>query len=162
MHNFLAKHQITQVTQLAYNPDLVPCNVWLFPKLKSPLKGKRLQMVNEIQENTKGQLMTIGITVWGPKVAYFKGDWGIIILCTVFLLSCIFFNKCLFFFFKCFMYFYYHWVPYIPLQSAHSCPCPWVLFPFCSIPLPPTLPSLAVILLSMSLFLFCLLVQFVH
>jgi len=24
-----------------YSPDLSPCNLWLFPKLKSPLKGRR-------------------------------------------------------------------------------------------------------------------------
>ena len=41
MKSFLAKHQITQVTQPPYSPDLVPCNSWLFPKLKLPLKGKR-------------------------------------------------------------------------------------------------------------------------
>ena len=27
--------------------------------------------------------------------AYFEGDWGVIFLCTVFLVSCIFFSKCL-------------------------------------------------------------------
>ena len=26
---------------------------------------------------------------------YFEGDWGVIVLCTMFLVSCIFFNKCL-------------------------------------------------------------------
>ena len=31
--------------------------------------------------------------------AYFEGDWGIIVLCAMFLVSCIFFNKCL-----CFSY----------------------------------------------------------
>ena len=29
--------------------------------------------------------------------AYFEGNWGIIVLCTMFFVSCIFFNKCLFF-----------------------------------------------------------------
>ena len=29
--------------------------------------------------------------------AYFGGDWGVIVLCIVFLVSCIFFNKCLYF-----------------------------------------------------------------
>ena len=29
--------------------------------------------------------------------AYFEGDWGVIVLCTVFLVSCIFFNKCIYF-----------------------------------------------------------------
>ena len=48
-----------------------PC---LFPKLKSPLKGKRFQPVDKTQENTMGQLMVTGRTVWGskaPKCLYF-------------------------------------------------------------------------------------------
>ena len=47
-------------------PGLAPCNFWLFPKLKSPLKGKRFQTADEIQENTTGRLMVTGRTVWGP------------------------------------------------------------------------------------------------
>ena len=73
MYRFLAKHQITQVTQFPYSPDLVLYDFWLFPKLKSPLKGKRLQIINDIQENMTGQLMMIGRTVWGPKVPTLKG-----------------------------------------------------------------------------------------
>ena len=46
-----------------YSPDLAPCNFWLFPKLKLPLKGKRFQTVDDIQENTMGKLMAIGRTV---------------------------------------------------------------------------------------------------
>ena len=71
--SFLVKHRITQVTQTPYSPDLVPCNFWLFPKLKSPLKGKRFQTFDEIQENLTGQLTAIGRTVWGPKVPTLKG-----------------------------------------------------------------------------------------
>ena len=63
MQSFLVKHQITQVTQPHFSPDLAPCNFWLFPKLKSPLKGKRFQIINEIQENTTGELMAIGGTM---------------------------------------------------------------------------------------------------
>ena len=73
LQSFLAKHQINQVTQLSYSPDLVPCDFWLFPKWKSPLKGKRFQTVDEIQENMTEQLMVIGRTVWGPKVPTLKG-----------------------------------------------------------------------------------------
>ena len=54
-----------------YSPDLVPCSFWLFPKMKSPLKGKRFQII-EIQENTMGQLTATGKTVWGPKVPALK------------------------------------------------------------------------------------------
>ena len=63
MQRFLVKRQITQVTQPPYSPDLVLCDFWLFPKLKSSLKGKRFQIINEIQENTTGQLMATGRTV---------------------------------------------------------------------------------------------------
>ena len=79
-----------------YSPDLVPCDLWLFPKLKWPLKGKRFQTIDEIQENTMGQLMVIGRTV-RSQCSYFEGDWGVIILCTMFLVSCMFFTKCLYF-----------------------------------------------------------------
>ena len=69
----LAKHQITQITQPPDRPDLVLCGLWLFLKLKSPWKGKRFQTVDEIQENTTGQLMAIARTVWDPKVPTLKG-----------------------------------------------------------------------------------------
>ena len=95
MQTFLVKHQILQVTKPPYSPDLAPCNFWLFPKLKSLLKRKRFQTIDEIQEDTRVQLMAIGRTEWGVEGAYFEGDWGIIVLCTIFLVSCILFNKCL-------------------------------------------------------------------
>ena len=94
VHNFLVKHQIIQVTQGPYSPDLVPSDLCLFQKLKSPLKGKRFQTAHKIQENMMGQLMATGRIVWGSKVLL----WGVIVLCTMFLVSCIFFNKCLYFF----------------------------------------------------------------
>ena len=43
-----------------YSSDLAPCYFWLFPQLKSPLKGKRFQTIDEIH-------------VWGPKVPILKG-----------------------------------------------------------------------------------------
>ena len=70
---FFERNQITQVTQPPYSPDLAPCDFWLFPKLKSPLQGKKFQAVNEIQADTMGQLMVIGRIVWGPKVPTLKG-----------------------------------------------------------------------------------------
>ena len=57
--SFLVKFQTTQMIQPPYSPGLAPFDFWLFPKLKSPLKGKRFQTVNEIQENMMGQVMMI-------------------------------------------------------------------------------------------------------
>ena len=67
LQSFFEKHQITQVTQSPYSPDWVPHDFWLSSKLKSPLKGKRLQTIDEIH------LMVIERTVWGPKVPSLKG-----------------------------------------------------------------------------------------
>ena len=87
IQSILVKYQITQVTQPTYSPDLVPCDFWLFPKLKSSLKGKRSQTIDKIQENTTGQLMVIGRTVWGPKVPTLKR--GLRCHCPVYNVSCI-------------------------------------------------------------------------
>ena len=73
VQSFFGKTSNHLVTHHPYSPDLVHCNFWLFPKLKSPLKGKRFQIINEIKKNVKGQLMVIGRTVWGPKVPTLKG-----------------------------------------------------------------------------------------
>jgi histone-lysine N-methyltransferase SETMAR len=45
----LAKQQITQVCQHPYSPDLAPYDFWLFPKIKSHLKGRRFVNVTATQ-----------------------------------------------------------------------------------------------------------------
>ena len=60
-HGAAVANDLVQTT--TNEPDLVPWNFWLFPKLKSTLKGKRFQTVNEIQENTTRKLMACGRTV---------------------------------------------------------------------------------------------------
>ena len=96
---FFGETWITQVIQPRYSPDLVPCEFWLFPKLKSPLKGKRSQNFNEIQKNTAGQLTVTARTVWGPKVPMLKGTEESLpyVQCVLCLVPCIFFNNSLFF-----------------------------------------------------------------
>ena len=79
----------TQVTQPFYSPDLVPCYFWSFPKLKSALKGKRFQTVDEIQENTTRQLMC--------EVPRCLLRRGLRCHCLMYNVSCIFFNKCVYF-----------------------------------------------------------------
>ena len=90
---FFGKTSNHQVTQRPYSPDLAPCDFWLFPKLKSPLKGKRFQIFDEIQENTVGQLMVFGRTVWGPKMPTWR---GLRCHCLMYNVSHVFFNKCLY------------------------------------------------------------------
>ena len=40
---FLAKNSMSLVRQAPYSPDLAQCDFWLFPKLKTILKGRRFQ-----------------------------------------------------------------------------------------------------------------------
>ena len=54
-------------------------------------------------------------------VAYFEGDWGIIVLCTAFLVSCIFFNKCL-----SFSYYMAGYCLNRPHIALYINPCPWM------------------------------------
>ena len=72
------------------------CDFWLFPKLKSPLKGKTFQTDHWWNS---GIYDGAADGNWENRVrsqgTYFEGDWGIIVLCTMFLVSCIFFNECL-------------------------------------------------------------------
>ena len=79
-----------------YSPDLVPCDFCLFPKLKSPLQGKRFQTISEVQENMIGQLMVTGRTVCSPKVPSLKGTEASLSYVQCFLYH-IFLNKCLYF-----------------------------------------------------------------
>ena len=93
---FLAKHEITQVTQPPYSPDLVPCHL-TFPKTK--ITFEREEISDCWWDSGKDDRAVDGD--WENCVrsqgAYFEGDWGVIVLCTMFLISCIFFSKCLFF-----------------------------------------------------------------
>ena len=60
VQSFLAKHQTTQVTQPPYSPDLAPCDFWLFPKLKSPLKVNRFQTSMRFRKILQGSWWWLG------------------------------------------------------------------------------------------------------
>ena len=51
IRSYLAKHQTSVVPHPPYSPDLAPAEFFPFPKLKTNLKGRRFQTIEEIQEN---------------------------------------------------------------------------------------------------------------
>jgi len=59
IREFLTKHETTVVPQPPYSPDLAPADFFLFSKLKSSLKGRRFQKVEEIEENSIWDLRAI-------------------------------------------------------------------------------------------------------
>ena len=52
---FLVKHSTTVLFHPPYSPDLAPCDFFLFPMLKRPLKGRRFETIPDTNANaTKG------------------------------------------------------------------------------------------------------------
>jgi len=66
VRNFLTKNETTIVPQPSYSPDLAPEDFFLFPKLKSTLKGRRFDTIDKIQKNSTNELFAI------PKEAFQK------------------------------------------------------------------------------------------
>jgi hypothetical protein len=56
---FLAKKSIMKLDHPLYSPDLAPCDFWLFPKLKTDLKGPRFSDIADIQGHVTTILQSI-------------------------------------------------------------------------------------------------------
>jgi transposase len=76
VREFLAKHSIPVVPHPPYLPDLAPYDFFLFPRLKSTLKGKRFQDVAEIQLNTTRQLQAIPKQAYQTCIEKWKDRWN--------------------------------------------------------------------------------------
>ena len=82
-----------------YSPDLVPCDFWLFPTLNHLWKGRDFRPLMRFRKIPLGSCWRLGELCEVPRHLLWRGR-GVIVLCTMFLVSCIFFNKCL-----CFSYY---------------------------------------------------------
>jgi len=49
VREFLARKQVCMLHHLPYSCDLSPCDYFLFPKLKLPMKGRLFEDVQDIQ-----------------------------------------------------------------------------------------------------------------
>jgi transposase len=59
IREFLAKQETIVVPQPPFSPDLAPADFFVFPKLKSTLKARRFQTVEEVKENSLQDLRAI-------------------------------------------------------------------------------------------------------
>jgi histone-lysine N-methyltransferase SETMAR len=55
---FLAKRKVTVLDQPPYSPDLTPADYFLFPKVKSHLKGRLFDSISHIQNAVTSTLNT--------------------------------------------------------------------------------------------------------
>jgi hypothetical protein len=58
---FLAINETKALPQHPCSPDLATADFFLFPKLKSTLKGRRFESIEEIEENSLTELRAIKI-----------------------------------------------------------------------------------------------------
>ncbi|UYV84067.1 hypothetical protein LAZ67_X001053 [Cordylochernes scorpioides] len=56
VRDFLAKNNTLMIPQPPYSPDLAPCDFFLFPKLKRPMKRRRYATLDEIKTASKEEL----------------------------------------------------------------------------------------------------------
>ncbi|UYV73920.1 hypothetical protein LAZ67_11001446 [Cordylochernes scorpioides] len=59
VRDLLAKNNTLMMPQPPYSPDLAPCDFFLFPKLKRPMKGRRYATLDEIKTASKEELKKI-------------------------------------------------------------------------------------------------------
>jgi hypothetical protein len=60
---------------LPYFPDLAPADFFMFPKLKSSLKGSRFQKVEEIEKNMPRDLRAIPQNTFYIEFQNWKKRW---------------------------------------------------------------------------------------
>ena len=92
--SFLVKHQITQVTQSPYSPDLGPVNFWLFPKLNHFRKGRDLRPSMKFRKIWWGSRWRLGELCGVPRYLLWR---GLKHHCPMYNVSCSFLKNSLFF-----------------------------------------------------------------
>jgi transposase len=76
IQSFLAEHGIPVVRQVPYSPDMAPCDFWLFPKLKRPLKGSRFDSREDIMRNATKELRSLPEEAFRKFFQQWKERWA--------------------------------------------------------------------------------------
>jgi len=53
------KNKLAAISHPPYSPDLAPCDFFLFPNMKLKLKGRRFDIIEEIQTESQRVLDTL-------------------------------------------------------------------------------------------------------
>jgi len=76
LHNDNAPAKTSVVPHTPYSSDLAPADFFLFPKLKTNLKGRRFQTTEEIQENAIRELHAITESAFQEAFQQWKKSLG--------------------------------------------------------------------------------------
>ena len=75
IRSYLAKRQTSVVPHPTYSPDLTPADFFLFPRLKTTLKERRFQTIEEIQENAIREMRAITESSFQEAFQQWKKRW---------------------------------------------------------------------------------------
>jgi len=75
IRSYVAKRQTSTVPHPPYSPDLAPADFFLFSKLKTTLKVRRFQTIEEIQENAVRELRAITESAFQEAFQQCKKCW---------------------------------------------------------------------------------------
>jgi transposase len=76
IQSFLAKPNISVVRQAPYSPDMAPCDFWLFPRLKTPLKDSCLDSREDIMRNVTKELRSLPEEAFQKCFQQWKERWA--------------------------------------------------------------------------------------
>ena len=75
IREFLTKHETTVVLQPPWSPHLAPAKFFLFWELKSSLKDRRFQKVEEIEENSTRDLRAVPQNIFQDVFQNWRKRW---------------------------------------------------------------------------------------
>ena len=81
VNTFLTKNSTNIIEQPPYSPDLTPCDFFLFPKLKLPLRGRRFESIEAIKENSLKELKKISSNAFKRCFDDWTNRWHMYVYC---------------------------------------------------------------------------------
>ena len=75
VQQFLAKNNMTVIPHPPYSPDLGPCELFLFPRTKGQMKGKRFDGVSEVKKKTLEVLNNIRTEEFQKRFQQWEKRW---------------------------------------------------------------------------------------
>lgn len=75
VNDFKTKNSFNNIDQPPYSPDLAPCDFFLFPKLKLPLRGTRFDSFEAVKENSQRELKAIPASAYKACFDDWKKRW---------------------------------------------------------------------------------------
>jgi histone-lysine N-methyltransferase SETMAR len=75
VQEFLAKHSLATLPQPSYSPDLAPADFFLFPRIKTALKGTRFGTIEAIQTAVTKALNKVPVDTFQDGYHAWKSCW---------------------------------------------------------------------------------------